>query len=160
MDASKVFLNFPLIQNSIPKMYYEPSVIYYLNSEGTKYIKNNLLTEIQVGAYTQATDGMPLANFYSALGWTPEDLPSKDSIIKATNEIAKVLEKLYAAPTIEESYTGPILFLDQPSCEAFAQSYIPCLNARREAFSSSSVRFRFGGSDNTKIGRASCRERV
>jgi hypothetical protein len=154
--ASSEFVKYPSIQQSNVTIYFDPSTIYYLNSEGTKYIKNDYITSIEIAAMTQAEDGMPLSNYYCALGWLPDDLPTKDSILKATRETAITLDKLVNAPVLEDTYTGPILFMEQPACEAFAQTFLPCLTAQRSNSSSKSVRFSVGGTNTavfqTKIG--------
>jgi len=156
-EASNIFANYPSIHQSKADIYFETKTTYYLNSEGTKYIKNNFLSGIEVAAMTQAEDGMPLSNYYYSLGWFPSDLPSKDSIIKAVKETAIVLDKLIYAPVIEDTYTGPILFMEQAACEAFAQTFLPCLTAQRSTISSKTgPRFSFSGANTsvfqTKIG--------
>ena len=154
--TSSEFLNYSSIQRSKVVIYFEPTTTYYLNSEGTKYIKNDCISGVEVAAMSQAEDGSPLFNFYCALGWLPSDLPSKDSLVKATKETAIMLDKLINAPVIEDTYTGPILFMEQASCEAFAQTFLPCLTAQRSDAQSSSVRIGFGGNNiavfQTKIG--------
>ena len=155
-EASNVFSKYPAIQQSKMDIYFEPKTTYYLNSEGTKYIKNDYLSGVEIAAFTQAEDGMPLSNFYCALGWLPNDLPSSDSIIKATNEMAQILDKLINAPVIEDTYTGPILFIGQAACEGYAQTFLPCLTAQRSDAQSRSARIGFGGINTavfqTKIG--------
>jgi len=155
--TSKEFLNYPSIQRSKVAIYFEPTTTYYLNSEGTKYIRNDYISGIEIAAMTQAEDGSPLSNFYCALGWLPSDLPSKDSLVKATKETAIILDKLVNAPVIEDTYTGPILFMEQAACEAFAQTFIPCLTAQRGgAQSRNNWRVGMGGNNiavfQTKIG--------
>ena len=156
-EGSNIFTNYPSIHQSKMDIYFEPRTTYYLNSEGTKYIKNDYIAGVEVAAMTQAEDGMPLSNYYFALGWLPSDLPSKDSIIKAVRETAITLDKLTKAPVIEDTYTGPILFVDRAASEAFAQTFLPCLTAQRSGVSSrTGPRFSFGGANTavfqTKIG--------
>lgn len=154
--TSKEFLNYPSIQKSNVTIYFEPTTTYYLNSEGTQYVRNDCISGIEVAAMGQAEDGSPLSNFYCAFGWLPSDLPSSDSLIKATKEAAIILDKLANAPVIEDSYTGPILFIDQAACEAFSQSFLPCLTAQRTDAQSRGMRIGFSGNNvavfQTKIG--------
>ena len=155
--ASDIFSNYSSIHQSKAAVYFDVTTTYYLNSEGTKYIKNDCASGIEIAAITQAEDGMPLSNYYCALGWLPTDLPSKDSVIKATKEMATTLDKLINAPVIEDTYTGPILFMEQPACEVFAQTFVPCLVAQRsDAQTRTGGRISFGGVNTaafqTKIG--------
>ena len=155
VEASKIFLDFKNINTSKAIIYFEPETIYYLNSEGTKFIKNELVTGFEVAAFTQAEDGMPLYNFYTALGFLPSDLPSKDSILKATREIANTLNKQITATVLEESYSGPILMFDQAAAEIFSQAFLPNLIAQRENVQAEGFRFSMSGAPRafqTKIG--------
>jgi len=154
-DATKIFLDYKNINTSRAIFYYEPETIYYLNSEGTQYIKNEIVSGFEIAAFTQASDGMPLYNFYVALGFVPSDLPSKDSIIKATREMANTLDKQVNATVLEDSYSGPILLLGQAACEIFAQSFLPNLIAQKENVQGEGFRISMGGTSRafqTKIG--------
>lgn len=147
-ESTKILLDFKNINISTANYYYEPKTIYYLNSEGTQYTKNESVAGFEISAFSQANDGMPLYNFYIALGNYPADLPNKDSLIKATREMAILLDNLLKAPSVDDSYSGPILFSDQAVCETFAQSFIPCLTAQREAVQGDG--FRFSGNESSK----------
>ncbi|HPI21110.1 MAG TPA: hypothetical protein PKY56_12145, partial [Candidatus Kapabacteria bacterium] len=64
-NVSAVFRNYPDIFNSSAAFQFLPQTIYYLNSEGRKYVKNEMFTGLEVVAISQAEDGMPISNFYS-----------------------------------------------------------------------------------------------
>ena len=133
--ASGVFNNYKSINLSSADLYFDVETSYFLNSEGTKYQKNDAITGIEIVAFSQAQDGMPLSNFYTTFAINPNDLPSKDSIVKATQEMAAVLENNINAPVLEDSYSGPILFINQAACEAFAQIFLTNFIAQREQIS-------------------------
>jgi hypothetical protein len=131
-SLSSKFRAYPEISTSSCAFEYLPKTVYYVNSEGRKYIKNETSAGLEISAVTQAVDGMPVGNFYSAYGLSPKDFPAKDSLDRAVDQlIAKVLA-VKSAPTLEESYSGPVLFEDQAAAEVFAQSFAPCLVVQRE----------------------------
>lgn len=114
---------------------YVPQRVLYLNSEGREYIKDNSNSGIEISAYTQGKDGMPLFDFYSVYAINPNDLPSKDSLEKANNKIIENLSKLSNAKNLDDSYSGPILFTAQAAGELFSQVFVPNLIAQRAMLS-------------------------
>jgi TldD protein len=129
---SAVFENYPRINKSSITIEYLPETIYYVNSEGREYIKTSLFSGVEMAAITQATDGMPLYNLYFAYSQFPNELPNQDSLLKAAKEIAIKLDKMLTMPTLEDSYSGPILFEGQAAAELFAQAFAPNLVAQRQ----------------------------
>ncbi len=131
-DVSKIFANFPAINSSAVSVEYLPETTYYMNSEGVQYVRNSSLTGIEITAFAQAEDGMPVSNYYSAYSNDPNDLPSKDSIIKSAKSIAAVINNSLQVGSIDESYSGPVLITGQAACEVLAQTFVPNLIAQRE----------------------------
>ncbi len=138
-EVSNIFTNYPDIYNSKVVFEHIPQTIYYLNSEGREYIKTEFFSGFEVVAFTQAEDGMPLSNFYSAYAKHPDDLPTLDSLLRATQFIAEKLIALRNAPILEESYSGPILFEQQAAVEMFAQFFAPNLTTVRSPLTESGI---------------------
>ncbi len=138
-NVSKIFINFPEIQNSKVIFEYIPETILYVNSEGREYIKSEFHSGFEVVAHSQADDGMPLSNFYSVYAKFPDDLPNTDSLLKAVKLIAEKLIELRKSPIIEESYSGPILFEGQAASEIVAQIFAPNLVAVRPPLTESGI---------------------
>lgn len=136
---SEVFINFPDIFKSSVGIEYIPEDIYYVNSEGIEYIKTEYQTGIEIAAFTQADDGMPLNDFFTAYSQEPEKLPKLDSLINAAKDVASNLSKLRIAPFLEESYSGPVIFEDQAASEVLAQVFLPNLVAQRSQMSEGGV---------------------
>ncbi len=128
---SAVFAEYPGIISSSVGMEYLPKEIYYVNSEGMEYTKTELFTGLEIVAYTQANDGMPLVNYFTAYGKTPADLPISDSLVSAAKHTALKLNELKSAPVLELPYAGPVLFIDNAAGEVFAQAFAPNLVAQR-----------------------------
>jgi hypothetical protein len=154
-EVSAVFKNYPQISISQVGVEYSPTQTLYVNTEGREYIKNETFTGLEIVAATQATDGMPLAQMYSAYSIHPKDLPSRDSLLKATRNLAETLFKSMTATTLEEPYSGPVLFEDQAAAEVFAQIFAPNLVTQRAPLSDRGFRDaeRFGAFQNKVGGR-------
>lgn len=137
---SAVLKNYPEINKTSVGMEFIPIKTYYANSEGTEYIRTDLFTGFEVVGITQADDGMPLMNFYSAYGLTPDDLPTEDSLLSATKDVANKLTSLKKAPLLEETYSGPVIFENQAGAELFTKVFAPNLVAQRKKVSESGFR--------------------
>ncbi|MCX8055361.1 MAG: metallopeptidase TldD-related protein [Ignavibacteria bacterium] len=130
--VSSVFRSYENIDVSKTTVEGIDEFVYYINSEGTEYIKRNSQCGVEVIAATQCVDGMLVFDFFSSYSRTPEKLPTLDSLINGANLVAKNVSQLKNASTIDESYNGPILFTEQASAELFAQIFVPNLVAQRK----------------------------
>ena len=131
-DLSAVFFQYPEIDISTVGVEYLPAKIYYVNSEGMEYVKNDLYTGLEVVAATQAEDGMPLANYFTAFSTAPSDLPNKDSLMRAANKVATLLTQLKKAPVMDDPYSGPVIFEGEAASQIFAQVFVPNLTTQRQ----------------------------
>lgn len=134
-ELSDIFRNYPNIFNSMVSFEFLQDVVYYVNSEGTEYIKPKLFTGLESVGSLQVADGLPLNNFYSAYSTIPSKLPSKDSLAKAIRILCENLTQMEKASTLEDSYSGPILFTGQAAGELFAQVFAPNLVVQRSVLS-------------------------
>ena len=103
---------------------------YFVNSEGSSYIKNEPSVSIRVLAGTQASDGTELADFVVAYGRSWEDLPGRMELEKKVREMAAHLGRLRDAETVD-LYSGPVLFEGQAAAELVNQGLVPKLLAQR-----------------------------
>jgi len=136
---SQIFVNYPKIDISTVGIEYLPSTIYYVNNEGMEYIKNELYTGLEIVAATQAEDGMPLANYYTAFSGEPRNLPSEDSLMKAATHVADLLVRLKKAPTLDDAYSGPVIFDNEAAAQIFAQVFVPNLTTQRSQLTENGV---------------------
>lgn len=131
-DISAMYSKYPEIYASQTSFEYSTDELLYLNSEGVEMQKNDMYSGIEIAAYTQAGDGMPFGNFYSAYAINPLDLPKKDSLMKANADLIKSIYAIVQAPVLDEPYSGPMLFAGQAAGEIFAQIFAPQLIAQRD----------------------------
>jgi hypothetical protein len=131
---SAVFRAHPTIYQSRVGMEVIPKETFYVNSEGRRLHKTESTVGIEVIATTQADDGMPLAQTYAVYGSKLNDLPSVDSLERATRAVAVRLVAQRTAPTIE-AYSGPVLFEGRAAGGIIGQYFAPNLVAQRPPLS-------------------------
>jgi len=138
-ELSSIFRNYKAINVSSVVMEFIPETIYYVNSEGMEYIIDDYYIGLEVVAATQAKDGMPLSNHYSAFGKDFKSLPNLDSLKRATKNIAELLTRSLEIQPLEDSYSGPVLIEGQAAAEAWAQVFVPNLITQRQQITESGV---------------------
>jgi hypothetical protein len=131
-NTSVVFKDYGDIFTSGVSVEYIPKRVYYVNSEGTEYIKDSYYTGFEIVAATQNKNGMPIFDHYITYSTSPENLPSYDSLISASKSIAKGIETKLKISQLDDFYVGPIIFNKQAAAELFVQSFLPKLIAQRE----------------------------
>ena len=132
---SEQFKGLPQIYTSRVNFEYLPTRIYYLNSEGIEYIKDEFFSGIEAICFTQTNEGIPIAQHYSAYSRNPKNLPTVDSLNKAINDIISKLISTINQPSLEDNYNGPVLFEGQAAGEIISRVFAPNLIAQREKIS-------------------------
>jgi hypothetical protein len=130
-SLSSIFKSYPEIFQSSAGVEFIPERTYYVNSEGREFIRTDFYLGLEVVAFTQSDDGMMLSDYYTVFVQSPNDLPTLDSMTKAVRQLAENLKKSRKASTLEESYSGPVLFEGQAAAELFAQVFAPNLVTQR-----------------------------
>lgn len=83
---------------------------YYVNSEGAEIYEPGVLLVLSARAETQAQDGTPLHDQISFYARDLNALPSQEELTKSLKTFAQELQSLREAKTLEEDYSGPVLF--------------------------------------------------
>ena len=127
---SRVFRQFPAIHASQARASHVFVRSYYVNSEGTAFIRDDPAAFVEVLAKTQADDGTVLQDFESfhAAHWA--DLPAPETLAQRVRTMAATLSSRREAAVVDR-YSGPILFVGQAAAELFAQVLAPKLLAVR-----------------------------
>jgi len=115
---SNIFRGYPKIQTSGANFSFQLATIYFLDSDGNKYVKNDINTILEVSANTQTTDGISLTDNVTFSGHIPLDLPVLSSMIQKVNAMADTLSLLTTAAE-EKDYTGPVMFTSMAAPELF-----------------------------------------
>jgi len=107
---SSVFSNYPYLTKSGVNTYIFTADALYMNNEQVKYKIPFSLVCVRVYAEAVATDGEPLMDYINFYYTMPQQIPSMDILKKQVNDMATLLTQLRTAPTIQESYSGPVMF--------------------------------------------------
>ena len=108
--VSAIFKEYKDIYNSSVSVYGTEIEFYKSTSEGVVLKQPSSYTSLSASCYVLTDDGVKIADSYSLLVATPEDLPSVEEVEKGVREFAEGLIALKNAPVLEEYYAGPILF--------------------------------------------------
>lgn len=116
---------------------------YFVNSEGSSYIRNVSSASIQALAATQAADGTHLEDFVVARARYWKDLPGQAELAARIRAMAERLGRLREAGFVER-YNGPVLFEGQAAAELVSQILAPRLLALRTPIADNPMFSRFG----------------
>ena len=92
---------------------------YYVNTEGTSTRQGYSIYSIQIGAETQAADGMKVGRTPFFAESTANELPSQAKFLADAEKALVTLQALSDAPMVEEDYRGPVLFSNDAASDVF-----------------------------------------
>ncbi|MCY3926670.1 MAG: metallopeptidase TldD-related protein [Acidobacteria bacterium] len=129
-DLSAAFRDLPEIFSSNVSASAANRRTYYLNSQGSAFIRSDPTASIVVAARTQATDGTVLNDSVSAHGSSWDDISDRNAL---ESHVAAMGANLTARRSAEalDRYSGPVLFEGQAAAELFAQVMVPKLLGTR-----------------------------
>lgn len=133
-DISAQYANAKLFQGDAT-FEYTPERIYYMNSEGSEFVRDETMCGIEFGAFMQGKDGSPIFDSYATYSFETKHLPSRDSLLRANQMIINNLTKAATLEPLEDSYSGPVIFTGQAAAEIFSQVFLPNLAAKRQPIS-------------------------
>jgi len=122
-ELSKIFLHYPDFTQSMVSFSIYQADAYYLNSEGVQYKQPCNLILLKASATTIAEDGESLQDDYSLFVNRLEQLPTKQELTNKITEMATLLNQLRTAPTIDDIYTGVVLFEGEAVGEIVSQAF-------------------------------------
>jgi len=120
VEISKILKNYPQILESSVIFKLVAGNQYFIDSEGAKNIRQDGLLSFEVRAKAQTQDGEIIEDLAGFYGRKYEDI-NFARIEKSINTWAETLNMKVNIKNTEESYSGPVLFLDQAACELFFQ---------------------------------------
>ncbi len=120
-EISKIFQQYPDIDESSVTMRVDRGSRYFLDSEGGRSRAAIGRVAIEVLAKTRSIDGDPLEDFIGFYAQTVDGLPAWDRIHQAVAAMAETLS-LASRLKKEEGYSGPVLFLGQAAAELMFQA--------------------------------------
>ncbi|MBM3461677.1 MAG: TldD/PmbA family protein [Armatimonadetes bacterium] len=106
--CTTVFKKYPHLVYSWLQIKAVKEVRYYVNTEGSEIISEDLFYQITAEADSLAPDGMPLDNDWQAYFRRTEEFPGEDEMRAALENMAEDLSRLREAPILAP-YSGPAL---------------------------------------------------
>jgi TldD protein len=108
--VTKLYQQYPEVQMVSGSARFSAVNEYFVNSEGSIVRQGRTTATVTLNGDTQAEDGMRLGRNPFWTEARPEDLPTRDTLVKETKKMLDTLKALREAPIVEESYRGPVLF--------------------------------------------------
>ena len=118
---SALFRETPGVHESRVQAEKENRRTYYVNSEGTTYVRVTPWTQLRAWAKTQADDGTILTDS-EVFNARSEPLPDRKVLRGRVLAMAKALSERRDAEPLDR-YSGPVLFEGQAAAELFASAF-------------------------------------
>ena len=107
-EQSAVFLKDPAIFDASSGLECQMMRKYFVSSSGDRIAENCPANHLAVSATIKAKDGMELPLIKTYFAFSPDGLPSQETIMNDLQEMLQHLRALKAAP-VAEPYSGPAL---------------------------------------------------
>ena len=130
---SGLFTGMPHVMESGVRAAVRDQRTYYVNSEGSSFIRNDSAAYLNVVAHTQAHDGAVLSDFVAAYGASWDEIAGRDDLRARVTAMGQMLAARRSAAAIG-NYIGPVLFEGQAAAELIAQLLAPRLVGTRQPF--------------------------
>ncbi len=153
---SSVFRSYPAIESSDVMMNVSYGSQYFVNSEGTVVVKPYRIAVINCRAQVKTEKGEPIFENIIHYGSMPEEFPVIEDLMVEVKSLADKLIALRKSNTLEEEYSGPVLFLGAPVAEVFAStlfSYREALVASNAIVSATDFRPDAASTLDARIGK-------
>ena len=124
-DLSALFREMPHIADSQVSAAATYQRTYYVNSEGSSFIRNDPSASLIVRAQAQADDGTILHDFVIENGRAWDEIGGPDDLAGEVKDMGKAIAERMGAPKLPDRYIGPVLFEGQAAAELFAQVLAP-----------------------------------
>lgn len=130
---SAIFLDYPEIENSRVYLSDYRSKEYFISSEGTRIVEEEVSLSLSISASASMTPG-----FYSPEGLrynvtSLDELPGDEKLKTDIAAFVEEISKKGELAEFEDSYEGPVLFYDKSAASLFARIFAPSLNATQMA---------------------------
>jgi len=86
-DISSVYKNYKELTNADIVITAQQETVYFVNTEGTRYIRDELLYSIDAQVVARAEDGKEITNYRNLYYVSPEDIPSVEEIKSVVKEM-------------------------------------------------------------------------
>ena len=130
-DLSNRFRDMPHIMDSGVGARVVRGRTYYVNSEGSAFVRSDPAAFLTVTAQTQADDGAMLHDFRAVYANAWDDIASRHDLAVEVDALGTAIAERRSASRLEDRYIGPVLFEGQAAAELTAQVLLPRLRGVR-----------------------------
>jgi TldD protein len=109
-DVTDLYKKYPDVQTVTASARFSSINDYLVNSEGTVTRSGENTYSLQLNGSGQAADGMRLSRNPAWVVARKEELPTREALLAASNQMLATVVALQKAPIVEEEYRGPVLF--------------------------------------------------
>ncbi len=109
-DVTSLYKQYPDVQSVTASARFSANNEYLVNSEGTVTRNGKSTYSVQLSSSAQADDGMRLSRSPAFMVARPEELPTRDALMREAKKMLETVVALRQAPIVEEEYRGPVLF--------------------------------------------------
>jgi TldD protein len=109
-EVTDLYRQYPEVQSVTASARFTAVNEYFVNSEGSIVRQGRSTATVTFSGLTQADDGMRLGRSPFWTEQKPEELPSREELLKESKKMLDTLRALRQAPIVDESYRGPVLF--------------------------------------------------
>ncbi len=117
-DLSRIFREFPDVNQNIVMLTAQSETDYFASSEGSRLANPHQMARLIVFAVSRADDGMDLFRAQTFEAETVDGLPKQPELEAAMRELGKSLEALRKAP-VTEPFNGPAILSGRASAVFF-----------------------------------------
>ena len=110
---SALFLQYPNLHSSTVSILNYNTLSYSVNSEGSTIQTYNNMASMQISAAKLSSEGQPVFKRLNYIFETPDELLKLSTAEKDLHEMVKQIDLTIESPTLDDSYEGPVLFLDE-----------------------------------------------
>lgn len=100
----------------------EQGAVFFLSSEGAKYVKDDSKLIIILRAEADTPGGFPLEASKKLSYQSQDELPSKEELIKTAKDFSEEMQAAVLSPK-GEAFIGPVLLEDQAAAYLFANLF-------------------------------------
>jgi len=129
-ELSESFRSVPDVFSSKAEASVSNRHTYYVNTEGSAFIRSDPTASVVVEARTQAEDGVVLNDSVEAWGDSWDDVDDRAALQARVDAMGASLTARRTAAALDP-YNGPVLFEGQAAAELFAQAFMPRLLGNR-----------------------------
>ena len=130
-DLSALFRDMPHIMNSGVRASARLGRTYYVNSEGSSFVRSDPAAYLTVTAQAQTDDGAMLDDFRAVYGNAWQDIVNREYLHAEIEALGNAIAERRSAARLEDRYIGPVLFEGQAAAEFTAQVLLPRLRGTR-----------------------------